>query len=177
MSETSASMKAEEIEKSKTKKGGKDRSYDIEEIRDLADLFEERGLTELEFENENVRVRLAKTSATSFAPAAQTLPVSAPTAAAAPTPSAEAAPAAAPGSDLHKITSPIVGTFYRSSGPDKEPYVSEGSRVTPDSVVCIVEAMKLMNEIQAETSGEVVEIYVENGQPVEFGQPLFGIRK
>ena len=79
--------------------------------------------------------------------------------------------------DLHKITSPIVGTFYRSPSPDKEPYVKEGSNVSADTVVCIVEAMKLMNEIEAEVSGEVVKIYVENGQPVEYGQPLFGIRK
>ena len=78
---------------------------------------------------------------------------------------------------LHKITSPIVGTFYRSSGPDKASYVSEGSSVSPETTVCIVEAMKLMNEIQAEISGEIVKIYVENGQPVEYGQPLFGVRK
>ena len=78
---------------------------------------------------------------------------------------------------IFKITSPIVGTFYRSSGPDKDPFVSEGSNVSPETTVCIVEAMKLMNEIQAEVSGEVVRIYVENGQPVEYGQPLFGIRK
>jgi acetyl-CoA carboxylase biotin carboxyl carrier protein len=78
---------------------------------------------------------------------------------------------------LYKITSPIVGTFYRSPGPDKPSYVSEGSNVSPETVVCIVEAMKLMNEIQAETSGEIVKIYVENGEPVEYGQPLFGIRK
>ncbi|MCV5111916.1 acetyl-CoA carboxylase biotin carboxyl carrier protein, partial [Escherichia coli] len=76
----------------------------------------------------------------------------------------------------YKITSPIVGTFYRSPAPDKPPYVSEGSRVTPETVVCIVEAMKLMNEIQAETTGEIVKIYVENGEPVEFGQPLFGVK-
>ena len=86
-------------------------------------------------------------------------------------------PAAEAEEGLHKITSPIVGTFYRSAGPDKEPYVKEGSKVTPDSIVCIVEAMKLMNEIEAEVTGEVVKIYVENGQPVEYGQPLFGIRK
>ncbi|HBR57353.1 MAG TPA: acetyl-CoA carboxylase biotin carboxyl carrier protein, partial [Blastocatellia bacterium] len=71
----------------------------------------------------------------------------------------------------------IVGTFYRAPGPDKEPYVKEGTTVAPDTVVCIVEAMKLMNEIQAETTGEIVKIFVENGQPVEYGQPLFGIRK
>jgi acetyl-CoA carboxylase biotin carboxyl carrier protein len=110
----------------------------------------------------------------------QAAPVqAAPAAPAVATPSAEApaAPAADPDADLFKITSPIVGTFYRSPGPDKDPYVKEGSQVTPESVVCIVEAMKLMNEIQAETSGEVVKVYVENGQPVEYGQPLFGIRK
>ena len=75
------------------------------------------------------------------------------------------------------VKSPIVGTFYRSPSPDKEQYVKEGSQVSADTVVCIVEAMKLMNEIQAEVSGEVVKIYVENGQPVEYGQPLFGIKK
>ena len=73
--------------------------------------------------------------------------------------------------------SPIVGTFYRSPSPDKESYVKEGSNVSPDTIVCIVEAMKLMNEIEAEVAGEVVKIYVENGQPVEYGQPLFGIKK
>jgi acetyl-CoA carboxylase biotin carboxyl carrier protein len=104
----------------------------------------------------------AATAVTSAAPRAETE-----------TPAATADPDA----DLFKITSPIVGTFYRSPGPDKDPYVKEGSQVTPESVVCIVEAMKLMNEIQAETSGEVVKVYVENGQPVEYGQPLFGIRK
>src|SRR5215216_932940 len=152
MSETTASMKAEETEKSKGKTAGKksgtDRSYDIEEIRDLADLFEERGLTEFEFENENIRVRLSKMAASPMMhPVPQ--PTIAPPVSLAPEPSV--ASEVAPESDLYKITSPIVGTFYRASGPDKEPYVSEGSKVTPDTVVCIVEAMKLMNEIQAET--------------------------
>jgi acetyl-CoA carboxylase biotin carboxyl carrier protein len=81
------------------------------------------------------------------------------------------------GDALHKITSPIVGTFYRAASPTAEPFVQVGSSVGPDSVVCIIEAMKLMNEILAETSGTVVEVYVEHGQPVEFGQALFGIRK
>src|SRR5690606_32150130 len=96
-----------------------------------------------------------------------------------PAQTAAEAPAESSQSDdgLHKIVSPIVGTFYRSPSPDKDPYVSEGSTVSNETVVCIVEAMKLMNEIQAEISGEVVKVYVENGQPVEFGQPLFGIRK
>jgi acetyl-CoA carboxylase biotin carboxyl carrier protein len=78
--------------------------------------------------------------------------------------------------DLHVITSPIVGTFYRSPSPSADPFVKIGSNVEIDTVVCIIEAMKLMNEIQAEAAGEVVKVYVENGQPVEYGQPLFGIR-
>lgn len=178
MSETTASMKADDSEKTKGKKGGTDRSYDIEEIRDIADLFDERGLTELEFENENVRIRLAKMSAPPVMHVPQPVAYAAPVATqAAASAQIDTVPAVAVESNLHKITSPIVGTFYRSPGPDKEPYVSEGSKVTPETIVCIVEAMKLMNEIQAEASGEIVEIYVENGQPVEFGQPLFGIKK
>ncbi|MBA2379776.1 MAG: acetyl-CoA carboxylase biotin carboxyl carrier protein, partial [Blastocatellia bacterium] len=105
----------------------------------------------------------------------------APAPATAPLPTAEESAAAEialdPDAGLFKILSPIVGTFYRSPGPDKDPYVKEGSNVSPDTVVCIVEAMKLMNEIQAEISGEVVKVYVENGQPVEFGQPLFAIKQ
>jgi acetyl-CoA carboxylase biotin carboxyl carrier protein len=185
MSEITASAKAEESDKpgSKAKRGKKDindPSFNMDEIRELADLVDEYGLTDFEFENENIRVRLSKMTA---APVMQSQPMHMqPAAAATAVPagsgaSAEPAPAASVDEDLFKITSPIVGTFYRSPGPDKEPYVKEGSVVSPDSVVCIVEAMKLMNEIQAETSGEVVKVYVENGQPVEYGQPLFGIRK
>jgi acetyl-CoA carboxylase biotin carboxyl carrier protein len=77
---------------------------------------------------------------------------------------------------LHTIKSPIVGTFYRAPSQESEPFVKVGDHVDPDTVVCIVEAMKLMNEIQAEVSGQVVKIFVENKQPVEYGQPLFGIR-
>ena len=181
MSEITASAKAEESDKSKAKKSGKkditDPSFNMDEIRDLADLVDEYGLTDFEFENENIRVRLSKMTA---APVLQAAPPAIQAAAAAPAatggPTAEeTAPAASADEGLFKITSPIVGTFYRSPGPDKEPYVKEGSVVSPESVVCIVEAMKLMNEIQAETSGEVVKIYVENGQPVEYGQPLFVI--
>jgi acetyl-CoA carboxylase biotin carboxyl carrier protein len=78
--------------------------------------------------------------------------------------------------NLHQITSPMVGTFYASSSPDEDVYVSVGSKVTKDSIVCIVEAMKLFNEIEAEVDGEIVEILVENGQLVEFGQPLFLVK-
>ncbi|MBX3243945.1 MAG: acetyl-CoA carboxylase biotin carboxyl carrier protein [Acidobacteria bacterium] len=152
-------------------------SFDLDEIRQLADLVNEYGFTDFKFENENIKIRLSKQVA--VAPVYQPAPAAAPAAPAAVSAPAEkpAETAADPDEGLHKITSPIVGTFYRASGPDKEPYVKEGSTVTPDSVVCIVEAMKLMNEIQAEVSGEVVRIYVENGQPIEYGQPLFGIKK
>ena len=78
--------------------------------------------------------------------------------------------------NLHKITSPMVGTFYHSPSPDVDPYVKVGSKVSNDSIVCIVEAMKLFNEIEAEVNGEIVEILVKNGQLVEFGQPLFLVK-
>ena len=78
--------------------------------------------------------------------------------------------------ELHKITSPMVGTFYESSSPEEDPYIKVGDKVKKDSIVCIVEAMKLFNEIEAEVSGEIVEILVENGQLVEYGQPLFLVK-
>lgn len=183
MSEITASAKAEESDKpgAKNKRGAKkdinDPSFNMEEIRELADLVDEYGLTDFEFENENIRVRLSKMSGSPVIQQAAPVQLSSTAAAQTAQKGAEAVHTAPPEEDLFKITSPIVGTFYSSPGPDKEPYVKEGSTVTPESVVCIVEAMKLMNEIQAETSGEVVKIYVENGQPVEYGQPLFGIRK
>ncbi|MEP6703608.1 MAG: acetyl-CoA carboxylase biotin carboxyl carrier protein, partial [Acidobacteriota bacterium] len=172
MSEITASAKAAELDKSgaKNKRGKKDvsdPSFNMEEIRELADLVDEYGLTDFEFENENIRVRLSKTSGTHVsqqsAPAAVQASTSPPSASQKGAESPTSVPAAAPEEDLYKITSPIVGTFYRSPGPDKESYVKEGSTVTPESVVCIVEAMKLMNEIQAETTGVVVKVYVESG--------------
>jgi acetyl-CoA carboxylase biotin carboxyl carrier protein len=78
---------------------------------------------------------------------------------------------------LYIIPSPIVGTFYRSPSPTADSFIRIGSHVEPDTIVCIIEAMKLMNEIQSETSGEIAKIYVENGQPVEYGQPLFGVKR
>jgi acetyl-CoA carboxylase biotin carboxyl carrier protein len=190
MSETTASAKAAETEKS----GGKPRrsrgrrsvadpSFNLDELKELAALVDEHGFTDFEFENENIRVRLSKMTASPVVQAAPSYAAIQPAAPATPAPAstvpAETATSPQPDfdADLYKITSPIVGTFYRSPGPDKDSYVKEGSQVTPETVVCIVEAMKLMNEIQAETTGEVVKIYVENGQPVEYGQPLFGIKK
>ena len=191
MSDSSASAKAKEMEMAGSKKQeGKDKetgapsepSFNMDELRELAELVNEHGFTDFEFENANIRVRLGKTPAASFAPQpfAYSTPAVQPGAAPSSGPAAESAQPAIPAEpveELFNITSPIVGTFYRSPGPDKDPYVKEGSHVTPASIVCIVEAMKLMNEIEAETTGEVVKIYVENGQPVEYGQPLFGIRK
>jgi acetyl-CoA carboxylase biotin carboxyl carrier protein len=172
-------------------------SLNMEELRELAELVDAHGFTDFEFENETIRVRLSKQTAppptqivqalppavagAAAAAPAQSAPVAAPAQQAArtetPHPGAKAETEAAADEDLYKIPSPIVGTFYRSPSPDKDPYVQIGSRVSPETVVCIIEAMKLMNEIQAEVSGEVAKIYVENGQPVEYGQPLFGIRK
>src|SRR5690606_18717634 len=143
MSETSGNK----TDKAKTGGSG---SFDLNELRELADLVNEHGFTDFEFENENIRVRLSK-AAPATAPvqyaAAPPVAVSAP-----PAQTAADAPAETSQADdgLHKIVSPIVGTFYRSPSPDKDPYVSEGSKVSAESVVCIVEAMKLMNEIQAE---------------------------
>lgn len=188
MSETSAPAKAKEDEIVVEKKSGNgarkqkpaaDPSLNMDELRELANLVIENGFTDFEFENENIRVRLSKMTPSQSAPAAAVaFPSSAP--AADPAPVAATADEMAPidaDAGLFKITSPIVGTFYRSPGPDKEAFVSEGSNVSPETTVCIVEAMKLMNEIQAEVSGEIVKIYVENGDPVEYGQPLFGIKK
>jgi len=178
MSEITASTKAKDKSagaKSEKSVQGIDPSFNMDELRDLAKLVDDHGFTDFEFENENIRVRLSKTPPAQIVPASQPVAASVAQVPIAAAVSTEPAPVVE--EDLFKITSPIVGTFYRSAGPDKEPYVKEGSQVTNDSVVCIVEAMKLMNEIQAEVSGEVVKVYVENGQPVEYGQPLFGIRK
>ncbi len=181
MSESSAAAKDNDQvhEKKHDKKHGDEPSFNMEELQALAALVNEHGFTDFEFENENIRVRLSKAVTVTAAPAPVAAPVASTPAVATPQ-VVEAAPAAEPvdaDAGLFKITSPIVGTFYRSPGPDKAPYVSEGSSVSPETTVCIVEAMKLMNEIQAEVSGEIVKVYVENGQPVEYGQPLFGVKK
>lgn len=168
----------------------------LDELRELIQLIREHEFTEFELEREGFRVRFrrgseagplepglgeAQPQATtgSAAPSAGGSPGTEArvSATAAPShPGARAQTAASEDLDLHIIPSPIVGTFYRSPSPNADSFVKIGSRVEPDTVVCIIEAMKLMNEIQAETSGEVAKIYVENGQPVEYGQPLFGIK-
>ena len=179
MGDNTASAKAKDKVAEKKDKQVSDPSFNMDELQALAALVNEHGFTDFEFENENIRVRLSKMAGTPSVH--QSAPLQH---AAVPTPPSATAPetmspglAADPDAGLHKIVSPIVGTFYRSPGPDKDSYVSEGSSVSPETTVCIVEAMKLMNEIQAEVSGTIEKIYVENGQPVEYGQPLFGVRK
>ena len=163
-------------------------SVNMDELRELIALLRDNGLAELELENEGFRVRLRRdsagegvryveTPAAALAPAAPPVQSPAPPTTPGPShPGTQASTEASQDQDLHIIPSPIVGTFYRSPSPTAEPFVKIGSNVEPESVVCIIEAMKLMNEIQAEAAGEVVKIYVENGQPVEYGQPLFGIK-
>src|SRR5689334_5813294 len=162
-------------------------SVNMEELRELIALLRDNGLAELELEREDFRVRLRREGtavsgdhgALTDTAGQQITPGPAPAASSAPPPppaGTHAPAAASEDQNLHIIPSPIVGTFYRSPSPSAEPFVKIGTSVEPQTVVCIIEAMKLMNEIQAEASGEVVKIYVENGQPVEYGQPLFGIK-
>lgn len=163
-------------------------SVNMDELRELIALLRENGLAEFELEREGFRVRLRRETTSQAGegslpvanqPAARTAGTTSHqgTGVARSHPGAQAETAASEDQDLYIIPSPIVGTFYRSASPASEPFIKIGSNVEPETVVCIIEAMKLMNEIQAETSGEVTKIYVENGQPVEYGQPLFGIRK
>src|SRR5262245_51609878 len=152
---------------------------DIAELKKLVRLMNENELVELEIQEQGATVRLKKapppTILTAQA-AAHLLPNSsaAPPAAAPPAPAAPAAPAGPP-PGTEEIRSPIVGTFYRSAAPEAPAFCNVGDRIRPDSVVCIVEAMKVMNEIKAERAGEIVEVLVENGQAVEFDQPLFRV--
>ena len=151
---------------------------DLRKLKKLIDLVEESGIAEIEVTEGEEKVRITRSVA---APAVQTVyapaaPVQAAPVAAAPAPSAApAAPAPAPAArDLSSAQkSPMVGTFYRSASPSTPAFVEVGQTVKAGDTLCIIEAMKLMNEIEAEKSGVVKEILVENGQPVEFGEPLF----
>ncbi len=151
---------------------------DLDLIRQIIALVEKAEISELELEEEELRVVVKKYAA----PVAVS---TAPLQAIAPAPSLPAPSETKPGTepetnpleDVNVITSPMVGTFYRASSPDAEPFVEMGSEVREDTVVCILEAMKVMNELKAGFRGKVVAILVENGQPVEYNQPLFHIRK
>ena len=162
----------------------------FDQIKELVDLVHERRLGVLEIEHAGFRLKIEGPEAlqAKTAPPVVAAPTASPAAvAAAPAAPAESKepPAAAPadeaveepaGEDLHVLKSPIVGTFYAAPSPDSDPYVRVGSRVKKGQVLCIVEAMKLMNEIESDADGEIVEIHPRNAQPVEFGEALFGIR-
>jgi acetyl-CoA carboxylase biotin carboxyl carrier protein len=163
----------------------------FEQIKELVELVAERGLHGLEIERSGFRLKIDGQSAApqvvyATAPAAEPSAASVPGPAIAMPSAAVAATASAPAPaqpetagpppGSHIITSPIVGTFYRSPSPDASPFVEVGSRVKKGQVLCIIEAMKLMNEIESDVDGEILEIYPQNAQPVEFGEPLFAVR-
>jgi acetyl-CoA carboxylase biotin carboxyl carrier protein len=150
-----------------------DNPVDLDQIRELIDLLIEKEVSELVIEREGIKVKICRGTAAAVTSAAPIQQVVA------------AAPAAAPGAEAAQdagyedcviVTSPMVGTFYRSSEPDADPFVEIGSQVEEGHTLCIVEAMKLMNDIVAESAGEVAAVFVENSEPVEFGQRLFAIR-
>ena len=165
----------------------------VQEIRELIKLIDQSNIDEFVYENDGSKIKMKKKvqeaeSVQQVRTVVQEVPVqAAPVQHAAVIQEATAAvqaEAAAPAakapeadtSNLHKIVSPMVGTFYQSPSPDADAYVKAGSKVTNDSIVCIVEAMKLFNEIEAEVNGEIVEILVKDGQLVEYGQPLFLVK-
>ncbi len=143
----------------------------FDEIPQILELMRQHGLVEFELERDDLHVRLRK---------AET-PPDAPSVAPAGTSSASAPPEsvddATVASDVTIVEAPILGTFYRSSAPEGSPFVDVGAVVKPGDQLCIIEAMKLMNDIKSEYAGEVVDIFVENGQPVEYGERLFAIRR
>lgn len=168
----------------------------VQEIRELIKLVDQSSIDEFVYEHEGSKISMKKSAVEAVAAvkpvvqAVQAQPVSAapaavaPVAPAAPAPKQEIAAVETKveesnqvdTSDLHKITSPMVGTFYASPSPDADAYVKVGSKVSKDSIVCIVEAMKLFNEIEAEVNGEIVEVLAKDGQLVEYGQPLFLVK-
>ena len=151
---------------------------DLKEIRSLIDLMKKNGIAVFKLEKENFKITLKTNEAgqpilQGYSPMAA--PVPAPTPTAAPLSTTEAPPAA-PAPSGPEVKSPMVGTYYASPSPDSPPFITVGQQITPDSVVCIVEAMKVMNEVKAEVSGTVAEICTENGKPVQFGQTLFRLK-
>jgi acetyl-CoA carboxylase biotin carboxyl carrier protein len=146
---------------------------ELKEIKAIIDLMKENDLSVFEMEKDGFKLKLQKGANGQPVTAA---PILLPTVAASAGPATPAASADKPdGPALRDIVSPMVGTFYRAASPESGSFVDVGKTVNDDTVVCIIEAMKVMNEIKAEIAGEVLEILVENGEPVEFGQPLFNI--
>jgi len=164
--------------------------FKIQEIREIIKLVDSSSIDEFVYEVDGAKVKLKKNGVVTetvapknevVAPVVQqSAPAAAPVAHATSAPAkAEEAPAAAPtnnDSSLHKIVSPMVGTFYQSPNPDSPAYVKVGDKVGNETIVCIVEAMKLFNEIEAEVQGEIVEVLVKDGELVEYGQPLFLVK-
>ena len=155
---------------------------DLKELKEILQILDEKEITEFELEEEGMKLRVRKSPSNHAAPPG-VLAAPAPVALhSAPPPRAAAAPAPEPPAEapeedgLTVVKSPIVGTFYRTPDPNAPPFVSVGDRVRVGQVLCIIEAMKLMNEIEAEVAGEIVKIHHESGQPVQYGEPLFSIR-
>jgi acetyl-CoA carboxylase biotin carboxyl carrier protein len=145
---------------------------ELKDIKAIIDLMKENDLSVFEMEKDGFKLKLEKEGSAKGVVAA--MPPSGP--APVPVPAAPVAPAKAEGPALKDVVSPMVGTFYRAASPDAPPFVEVGKTVNEDSVVCIIEAMKVMNEIKAETSGVIAEVVAENGKPVQFGQVLFRVR-
>jgi acetyl-CoA carboxylase biotin carboxyl carrier protein len=156
--------------------------FDVRRVRRLVELMQEFELAEIDLRQAEQRIRLRKDQDPvvvqgGYAPAPVAAPAPAAAPQAAPAAPAAAAPAPAAAETGHFIVSPMVGTFYLSSSPDSPPFVKIGDQVGPDTVVCIVEAMKVFNELPAECSGKIAAVLVENGAAVEYGQKLFRVEK
>ncbi len=149
---------------------------DIKEIKTIIDLMKKNDLSVFEIEKEGFRLKLQRGSSVQAAAGAPLPMAVPPKAATTPPEAAPASPKAIESAPLREIVSPMVGTFYSAASPDAAPFVDVGKTVTDESVVCIIEAMKVMNEIKAETSGIIAEVMAENGKPVQFGQVLFKVR-
>jgi acetyl-CoA carboxylase biotin carboxyl carrier protein len=152
---------------------------DLKDIKAIIDLMKKNSITEFELERQDSKIRLKRglnggSSATQSEDYAPAIPPPMQAAVATPAPAAATPPPAATGEV--DIKSPMIGTFYRAPSPEAGNYIEVGASVTPDTVVCIIEAMKVMNEIKAEVKGVVTQVLVENAKPVEFGQPLFKVR-
>ena len=148
---------------------------DLRKLKKLIDLVEESGIAELEITEGEEKVKIVKSAVTlpaAVAPLAIAHAASAPPAAA-PTPAGAPVEPVTAGHQGHAVKSPMVGTFYRTPSPDAKPFIEVGQSVKEGQIICIIEAMKLMNEIECDKSGTVSAVLVENGQPVEYGQPLF----
>lgn len=148
---------------------------DLNLIRKLVKIVDTSGITDLEIEENGIKIKVAKKNKNSQSTVLpQTVIHTEPAVSTSPSATAEKAPVEiVPSENLHEIKSPIVGTFYRAPAPDADAYIQVGDSVSSGTVLCIIEAMKLMNEIECDINGKVVKIIVENGQPVEYNQPLF----